>query len=155
MKNVFIGVGSNLGNREDNIKSAEALLRSQKFVTSFLSSQIYETNPVGGPPQGKFLNAVWQIEGHFTPRELFDSLRMIETSLGRKRTMSNGPRTMDLDVLFCDDFILNERDLVIPHPKIQERWFVLKPLWDLAADFIHPVLQKSICELLDECRAHH
>ncbi len=155
MTRVFIGVGSNLGLRETNVSKARLLLRNKTEIRFLRSSQIYETEPVSGPPQGKFLNAVWEIETSLMPRELLKYLQLIEKILGRERIQINGPRTIDLDILFFDDLIMNEPELAIPHPRIQGRWFVLKPLWDLAADFIHPAVGKSVCELLDECSATH
>ena len=151
----FIGVGSNLGSRERNIEQAKGYFINTPGMRLIQSSVLYETDPVGGPPQGKFLNAVWEIEAGISPRELFRRLQEIEVALGRKRTVKNGPRTIDLDILIYGDVIINEKDLQIPHPKLAERWFVLKPLWDLAADLIPPVFNKSVCELLDACRAGH
>ena len=155
MNRVYIGVGSNLGLREDHFRKAKILLRHSPSVRFLQESPIYETDPVGGPPQGKYLNAVWEIDTDLPPKELLGILLAIETKLGRKREMKNGPRTIDLDILFYDDLMLEEPELTIPHPGIPSRWFVLKPLWDLNSAFVHPVLKKSICELLDECRASH
>ncbi len=151
MKRVFIGVGSNLGFREQTLTKARILLSHLLKVRFLRNSAVYETDPVGGPPgQRKFLNAVWEIETDLTPQQLLYELQTIERTLGRERKEVNGPRTIDLDILFYDDLHLEEPGLVIPHPRLHERWFVLKPLWDLAAEFIHPVTGKSVCELLDE-----
>ena len=150
---VYIGVGSNLGLREQNFTKAKVLLSHQLRIRFLCSSLIYETEPVGGPPQGRFLNAVWEIETELPPHELLKILQTIERSLGRERKERNEPRTIDLDILFYDDLVLNDSELTIPHPRMSERWFVLKPLWDLAAEFVHPVLKKSVCELLDECHS--
>lgn len=155
MARAFIGVGSNLGNREDHLTKARHLaikIPNSRFIQS---SMTYETDPVGGPEQGKFMNAVWEIETMLSARELLNELFKIERALGRERTVKNGPRTIDLDILFYEDQIFYEDGLNVPHPRLRERWFVLKPLWDIAADFVDPVTQKSICELLDECRATH
>ncbi len=153
MKSIYLGVGSNLGNREENLKRAKQLLSAHPLIRFVQESKVYETEPVGGLPQGKFLNAVWHVKTKLAPRELLSVLLDVEKSLGRVKKMRNEPRTIDLDILFYDDLIMHDPDLVIPHPRIQERWFVLKPLWDLAADLIHPVLKKSVCELLDQCHA--
>lgn len=152
---VYIGVGSNVGFREGHIQKARIVLSHYPGIEFKRSAPIYETEPVGGPPQGKFLNTVWEIKTHVSPQELIKILLSVEKSLGRERTILNAPRTIDLDILFYDDLVLSEADLTIPHPRIAERWFVLKPLWDLTSDFIHPVLGKSTCELLDGCRANH
>lgn len=152
---VFIGVGSNLGDREHYIKQAKSRLVQIPGVYLIQNSVLYETEPVGGPPQGKFLNAVWEIEAEVSPRELLGHLQSIESALGRQRNIRNGPRTIDLDILIYGDQVIHEKDLQIPHPRLAERWFVLKPLWDLAADLIPPVFNKSVCELLDSCRANH
>ena len=155
MKPIFIAVGSNEGNRPELIKRAAELLKNNPAIQIVRSSCHYETDPVGGPPQGKFLNAVWKIETSLTARELLNAMLKVEQALGRERTVKNGPRTIDLDILFYGDQIIDEDGLNVPHPRLRERWFVLKPLWDLAADFIDPVTKKSVCELLDECRAYH
>ncbi|PIQ85713.1 MAG: 2-amino-4-hydroxy-6-hydroxymethyldihydropteridine diphosphokinase [Candidatus Omnitrophica bacterium CG11_big_fil_rev_8_21_14_0_20_45_26] len=150
---VFIGVGSNVGDRHAAFRQAKLFLANDANIQAFQTSPIYETNPVGGPPQGKFLNAVWAFQFSGTPQTLLKLLLQIEQTMGRKRTVKDGPRTIDLDILFFDDFVVAEQGLTIPHPRLHERWFVLKPLWDLAADWIHPTLKKSVCELLDECHA--
>lgn len=155
MNRVFIGVGSNLGLREANINKAKILLRSKPGIHFRHSSELYETDPVDGPNQGKYLNAVWEIETQLEPRVLLQECHEIEKLLGRERKELNQPRTIDLDILFYGDQIIEESGLQIPHPRMRGRWFVLKPLWDLAADLIHPVFKKSICELLDECSANH
>lgn len=153
MAHVFIGVGSNLGDREDHIAKARGLTAKLHGTRIIQSSMNYETDPVGGPKQGKFMNAVWEIETSLAPRELLSELLKIEKTLGRERMLKNGPRTIDLDILFYDDRIIRESGLEIPHPRLRERWFVLKPLWDIASDFVDPVSGKSVCELLDECHA--
>lgn len=154
MTRVFIGVGSNLGNREENIAKARTLAMKLLNTRLIQSSMNYETDPVGGPEQEKFMNAVWEIETSLSPRQLLQELLNIEQSLGRKRTVKNGPRTIDLDILFYGDGIIREEGLTVPHPRLGERWFVLKPLWDLASDFVDPVTGKSVCELLDRIKLH-
>ena len=154
MKRVYLGVGSNIGLREAHLKKARILLSYHPKVHFLRSSPIYETDPVGGPPQGKFLNAVWEIETELLPGELLQMLLSIEKSLGREKERDkNSPRTIDLDILFYEDLVVEEPNLTIPHPRLSERWFVLKPLWDLVSDFVHPILRKSVCTLLDECHA--
>ena len=147
----FIGVGSNLGERERLIEQAEKTLAGHPKVKGLKSAPIYETEPVGGPPQRLFLNTVWEIETELSAQELMDLLLRIESGLGRTRPKKNEPRSIDLDLLFFGDQVIQETHLTVPHPRLHERWFVLKPLWDLRSDWTHPVLKKSICELLDEC----
>ena len=151
----FIGVGANLGDRKATIKQAERAFRSVPGVRFIRSAPIYETEPAGGPPQGLYLNTVWEVETSVSVKELLDLLLKIESQLGRKRAEKNAPRTIDLDLVLFGDEVLDEPGLVVPHPRMHERWFVLKPLWDLRADWIHPVFKKSVCELLDEVNAHH
>ena len=152
----YIGVGSNLGNRKQTIERAKTLLSESRGVRFLRSAPLYETKPLGGPrDQGMYVNTVWEIKTTLSAQSLMESLLAIETSLGRERLGKNSPRTIDLDLLFWGDEILNETGLSVPHPRLHERWFVLKPLRDLSADFIHPVLKKSICELLDQVHENH
>lgn len=148
----FIGVGSNLGDRKQTICQAEQKLSNIKGVRFIRSAPIYETQPVGGPKQGLFLNTVWEIETDLPARQLLNALVQIESDFGRLRIEKNGPRTIDLDLLFYGDEVIKEQTLTIPHPRLHERWFVLKPLWDLRSDYVHPVLGKSVCELLDQVK---
>ena len=152
---VYIAAGSNLGNRETYLSFAREALTKTPGVRFLRASQVYETLPQGGPPQGKFLNAVWEIQTSLLPRELLEKLLAIEKNFGRERKIKNGPRTIDLDIIFYGDLAIDQDDLTIPHPRLSERWFVLKPLWDLASDFVHPISGKSVCELLDEFSASH
>ena len=114
------------------------------------AAPFYETEPIGGLPQDLYLNTVWEIETDLSSRELMDLLLNVESKLGRKRFEKNGPRLIDLDLLFFGDEVIRETQLTVPHPRLHERWFVLKPLWDLRSDLIHPVLKKSVSELLDQ-----
>ena len=146
----YIGVGSNLGDRRHLIECAQAALMTRPAIKFLRRAPIYETRPVGGPPQGLYLNTVWEIETGLSAGELLEVLLAVEKRLGRERREKNGPRTIDLDLLFYGDEVIKEGGLVVPHPRLHERWFVLKPLWDLRADFVHPVFEKSVCELLDQ-----
>lgn len=148
----YVGVGSNLGDRQETIQQAKQKLSNIKNIHFIRSAVIYETDPVGGPKQGSFLNTVWEIETELSAQELMAVLLKIESSLGRQRTEKNGPRTIDLDLLLYGDEVIHETELTVPHPRLHERWFVLKPLWDLRADYVHPIFKKSICELLDKVK---
>jgi len=131
----FIGMGSNLGDRGANIKKTLNLVRLIKGVEIEKISSIYETDPVGGPPQGKFLNGVFRINTSLRPLALLGEMKEIEKHLGRKRKKKNSPRTMDLDILLFGDSIINMRKLKIPHPRMLKREFVLRGLRELGEAF--------------------
>ena len=148
----FIAVGSNLDDRLLNMHKAESLLIKSNKVKLVHQSAVFETVPAGGPPQGFFLNAVWKVETGFSPQELLKELNQIELKLGRMRLVKNGPRTIDLDILDYDGLILESSDLTLPHPRIPEREFVLRPLHDLDSGWTHPVLKKSVTQLWAELK---
>lgn len=150
MERVYLGVGSNLGDRAAYLHQAQSLVARLPESRLLRSSTVYETDPVGGPPQGKYLNAVWELETSLTPRKLKDQLREIEKQLGRKPSNPNAPRQIDLDILFYGDWIVKENDLRIPHPRLHERAFVLRPLLELAPEKLHPESKKSVEQLLRE-----
>ena len=152
MERVYVGAGSNLGKRAVFLDQAQALVNRLPDTRVLRSSTIYETDPVGGPPQGKYLNAVWEIETSFSPQEIKEKLREIEAKLGRRRSFDNAPREMDLDILFYGHRIVDQEGLEIPHPRLHERLFVLEPLTELAPDLLHPVLKKTTKELLEQIR---
>jgi pantoate--beta-alanine ligase len=131
MAKVFLGIGSNLGNRRENIKKALALLEENKINIKKVS-RIIETVPVGGPKQGKFLNLALEAETALRPHKLLKLLKNIERQLGRNDTVRFGPRKIDLDILFYDNIRINTKELIIPHPRIFERDFVLRPLGQIA-----------------------
>ncbi|MEA3560333.1 MAG: 2-amino-4-hydroxy-6-hydroxymethyldihydropteridine diphosphokinase [Candidatus Omnitrophota bacterium] len=148
---VYIGIGSNLGDRQANIEKTLSLLKEVKDLEVKKVSALYETRPVGGPPdQEDFLNAVLEADTSILPLELLAKLKGIEKRLGRKKGISNGPRPIDLDLLFYDDVVIKGKELEIPHPKLHERFFVLKPLVEIAPGLIHPVLNKEARQLLAE-----
>jgi 2-amino-4-hydroxy-6-hydroxymethyldihydropteridine diphosphokinase len=153
MTQVLIGVGSNLGDREKHLQQACDFLGGLRGIRFIRSSQVRETDPVGGPAQGKYLNAVWQIETGLGLQELLKQLMEIERRLGRVRTEKNGPRTMDLDILFYGQEIIDQPGLTVPHPRLHERMFVLEPLFELAPDLVHPILKKTIKQLSTELSA--
>jgi len=138
----YIGLGSNLGDRDKNIRLALDKINQLKDTKVTKFSSIIETEPVGGPPQAKFLNAAIEIETQFSPRELLTNLQDIEQKLGRVRTVKNGPRTIDLDILFFNNKKINEQDLIVPHPKILEREFVLTPLREIAPEIVKKLLHE-------------
>ena len=132
MTTCYLGIGSNLGNRRKNIRLAIEKINALKETRVVKPSRIIETEPVGGPAgQGKFLNAALKIRTKLPPLILLKKLKTIEKELGRKKTVRNGPRTIDLDILFYGDKIINKKNLVIPHPRIFEREFVIKPLSEI------------------------
>lgn len=146
----YISVGSNLGNRESLIKNAIDLLNNMEKIEITKISTIITTKPVGGPPQPDFLNGVFEINTTLFPEDLLNILQKIEFDLGRERLVEWGPRTIDLDILFYDDNIINMENLVIPHPLLHLRWFVLKPLSEIAPNFRHPLLGKTVLEIYSE-----
>ena len=127
----YIGIGSNLGDRQENIKDAIQKIRETKGIEVKILSNIYETEPVGGPPQFKYLNGVIEIDTGLEARQLLLALQKIEKQLGRIRTIKNGTRTIDLDILMYGEKKVDEPDLKIPHPRMHEREFVQRPLREL------------------------
>lgn len=142
---VYLALGSNLGNRAANLKEAIASLAPQMELKA--KSDVYETPPWGFADQGKFLNQVVRVETYLKPEPLLKHLKRLEVALGRKETFQNGPRLIDMDILFYDDLVLYSPALTIPHPHMHERGFVLVPMMDIAPDFVHPVKKKSIREI--------
>lgn len=145
----YVGIGSNLGNREENCLKAIRLL-FHKGIAVRKESAMYETEPWGVKDQPMFINMAIEIETDRAPLELLRLLKAIEEEIGRKETVRWGPRKIDLDILFYDDLIINEPGLRIPHPHMHERGFVLKPIAEIAPEKIHPVSRKTIKELLLE-----
>ena len=131
MATSYIGIGSNLGDRQGNIDKAMSYLKDSDDIKVVKVSSIYESEPIGGPPQEKFLNGVIEIETLLSPLDLLDQLLKIEMKLGRVRSLKNGPRTIDLDILLYSDTQINNERLVIPHPHMQEREFVLRGLKEI------------------------
>lgn len=152
MPKVFIGVGSNLGARAKHLEFAEQELLKVPGLRDLHGSPVYETEPLaaeGGP----FLNAVWSFETDLSPKDLLEKIQAIEAKAGRRRNKPNEARTLDLDILFYGDREIREPGLILPHPRLQERAFVLAPFCDLAPEWKHPVLKKTIKALLNELSA--
>lgn len=146
---VFIGLGSNLAPREKNITAALAALETTREIEVVRVSSMYETDAVGGPAeQGKYLNAVVEVATTLSADRLLSVCQRIENSLGRKRELRWGPRTIDLDILLFDDEIHSTAELTIPHPLMHERRFVLEPLVEIASEVVHPTLEQSARDLL-------
>ena len=146
---VYLGLGSNLGDRLANLKAAVNNLTPQLDVRA--QSSIYETPPIGYTEQPEFLNQVVMAESYEKPEALLAHLNRLETVLGRKPGIPNGPRLIDIDILFYDDLVLNSPSLVLPHPRLAERGFVLMPLNEIASDLVHPTLQLTVSQLLSRC----
>ena len=139
---IFIAMGANVGEPYQNIIGAMRAIGSFATVTSF--SSVYVTRPVGLQDQPNFHNMVVGVETPLGPHELLSALLTIEESMGRVREKKDGPRTIDLDLLFYDDLMLNEQGICLPHPRLHKRDFVLLPLAEIAPEFIHPKLNQSI-----------
>jgi 2-amino-4-hydroxy-6-hydroxymethyldihydropteridine diphosphokinase len=149
-KAVFLGLGSNLGDRETAIDGALERLRARGFRATRRSS-LWLTEPVGGPPQGWFLNAAAGGETALLPEELLEACLATEREMGRVRTVRNGPRTIDIDILFFGEERRDRPGLVVPHPRLHERRFVLEPLCEIAPGLVHPALGLTVAELLARC----
>lgn len=145
----YLGLGSNVGDREEYIEQAVFLLEKNPKIEVLKRSSDYETEAEGGKPLPPFINAALQIRTTLEPHELLEVCQEIETALGREREVEWGPRTIDVDILLYGDEILSNDALQIPHPLLHERLFVLLPLKEIAPQVVHPVLEKSIASLYE------
>lgn len=152
MNRIFLGLGTNLGDRERNLQTAlEKIKESVGNLAS--SSSVYETESWGFTSENKFLNMVVEVKTSLKPSGLLGRILMIESQMGRTREGKEyKSRIIDIDILFYNNRILTKKSLTVPHPGLQNRRFVLEPLCEIAPDFIHPVLKKSIGQLLTECK---
>ncbi|MBI2463696.1 2-amino-4-hydroxy-6-hydroxymethyldihydropteridine diphosphokinase [Candidatus Peregrinibacteria bacterium] len=150
---VYLSLGSNLGRKESNLKKALREMKTRNFWIKQVSS-VYKTEPVGKTDQAWFFNMCAIVDTRYPPDILLNKLQEIELACGRDRSQERekwGPRTIDIDILFFEDVILDTPNLKIPHPLMHERRFVLVPLNEIAPLFTHPVLKKTVHRLLMEC----
>ena len=146
----YIAVGSNMGDSRGHIAKALGQLEKHKDIQVTKVSGLLETLPYGCVEQDNFVNGMFEIRTLLTPEELLRELHKIEASEGRERKIHWGPRTLDLDIIFYDDLIYSSEDLVIPHVDMENRYFVLKPLSELAPNFRHPITHKTVAQMLAE-----
>ena len=150
MRTAYLLIGGNLGNRKENLSKAVSLINEQCGPLT-RSSSIYETEAWGNTDQPSFLNQALEISTSLNARQLIRKVLKIEEVMGRVRKEKLGPRIIDIDILLFNDEVINEEGLIVPHPQMQNRRFVLEPLNEIAADMMHPVLHKNISQLLAEC----
>ncbi|HEY5470241.1 MAG TPA: 2-amino-4-hydroxy-6-hydroxymethyldihydropteridine diphosphokinase [Bacteroidales bacterium] len=151
MNIVFLGLGTNLGNREKNLNDAFTGIREQ-IGKVLEASSVYETEPWGFQSESKFLNIVIKVETGLSPSMLLEAILLIELRLGRVRSGNQfSSRIIDIDILLYEDQVIDKSELKIPHPKLHERKFVLVPLVEIEPDLVHPVLKKTMASLLESC----
>lgn len=150
MNYAYLITGGNIGNARQQLDTAAALLEAH-CGPIIDRSAVYETAPWGNPDQENFLNQVLVVETKLNAAEVMKTMVDIERRMGRERREKNGPRVIDIDMLFFNHQIINEPDLTVPHPRLRERRFVLEPLNEVAPAYIHPVFYKTVRQLLDEC----
>ena len=147
---VFIAIGSNLGEREETMRQALQMLEKDKHCQLIAISDFIITKPYGNVAQEDFMNGVFEIKTLYHPQELLTFLNQIETELGRERKIHWGPRTLDLDIIYYNQDCIQTENLVVPHKDMKNRAFVLEPLAKIAPYFIHPIFRKTTLQLLDE-----
>ena len=150
MNSTYLLLGSNMGNSPELLSNAIKQIEN-KIGPLLLSSNLYATAAWGNTSQPDFLNQVIKIATHLAAAETLAIILSIEKNMGRIRTTKNAPRIIDIDILFFNNEIINQSDLIVPHPEIQNRRFVLTPLQEIAPQMIHPVLNKTIDQLLSQC----
>lgn len=149
---VYIGIGSNIGDKLNHCEKAISEILKINGHKLLAKSSFFKTQPIGFPSQDWFVNGIIKIETDLEPLELLQALKLIESQMGRKETFRWGPRIIDLDILFFGNIEISTEELQIPHPLLQDRQFVLTPLAEIDPDFIHPVLKKSVRELLENLK---
>lgn len=147
MSQVLLSLGTNLGERRQNLRRAVRALGQEMAVTAV--SPVYETEPWGETDQSDFLNICLAATTALSPRQLLKSVKQIEQDLGREETYRWGPRLIDIDIIFYDDVVVAEEGLNIPHTRLPERAFVLAPLANVAPDWVHPITGKTVVEMLN------
>lgn len=151
MNRAYIAFGSNIGDRHKAVEDAAAMVEKNGMKITKRSA-LYETEPYGYTDQPQFLNGALEVETELSCREVLEKLLNIESDIGRVREFKWGPRIIDLDIIFFNSEVYNEEDLKVPHPDMQNREFVLKPMADLCPDYIHPILNKSVSMLLEDLK---
>ena len=148
LKTAYLSLGSNLGDREENLR--DAVRRLEELGEVKAASSFYETEPVEFTNQPWFLNIAVELETELMPRQLLSAVLKIERDMGRRRLQPKGPRLIDIDILLFGDVAMSDAKLTLPHPAMHERNFVLKPLAEIAPEAKHPLLRKSVKQLLEE-----
>ena len=154
MHTCYIGLGSNLGNREKNIRQAIEKIRQLEATEVTKISSLIETKPVGGPPQSMFLNGAIEIKTTLSPAQLLSHLQKIEAELGRGHGVKNAPRTIDLDILTFGRRRINQKNLIVPHPRMNEREFVLRPLREIVPKIIFSTRRHFILRAMSRTSRH-
>lgn len=148
----YISIGSNIGNKEENIKDSIERLKGNKEIKVTKIASIIETEPWGYEEQDSFKNTAIEIKTFLNPKELMKTLLTIEQDMKRERIIKWGPRIIDLDIIFFDDYATSDDYVTIPHPRMEEREFVLEPLNEIAPNYIHPLNKKRVFKMLEEIR---
>ncbi len=156
LNTAYIALGANLGDRRSTLLSALAALSATKDIEILSVSEMIETEPEGLAGQGRYLNAAASLRTSLTPQQLLNVMLEIENSHGRDRSKEKrwGPRVLDLDLLMYEELVINEKGLILPHPRMHMRAFVLEPLAEIASQIVHPILNETIAALLKQVSSH-
>ena len=149
----YIALGTNVGNWKNNFNQSFIELNKIGFITNF--SSVYLSSPYGEKKQDAFYNTAIELTTHFNPRQLIQALKLVEKKLKKNKLIKNGPRRIDLDIIFYNKIILNANSIIIPHPRSHLRDFVLKPIAEMIPFFIHPIKKKTVSELIKELDIHY